>query len=798
MLRPEDLRDQGRQLFAIWRAGREPGFLDASVKTFEQALAAVPGTAPNERASYEWELAVALRDRFLLRPGAADNDRLIDLLSQVMRVADTPFLRRSRGRCLMHRYTRTGSSADLDAAIADFSRAFTDQAHRRSDEIHTLGIDLSWARETRFDLRRGRGEGTQVYWDVNSGVEVLRGPPDLVSSIYLLEGLLAQDDRDTVPSTGPPPPDLAWREKRNLANLLLKYADATDGSRPPAERARDSARAVELLVQARDEMPAESAEYGSVISSLITAMRASPQPDPGLEDRLATALEESINAASEPYLVAAAKLNLANLRMDQGRINEAVAEYRELCSPDSPESSMVLVSLRAAEAWAYAALKRSAWEEVVEAHGCAMSLIADLRAAEADGQGRYARTTTSARVTALAASALARLGRPSQAAAALQEGRTLTLTDRLGTEPRTQPPPAGTAVYLISTPVGSDALCHEEGGQWVTTPLPGLPPDLLTERIRGYAAALDAYHRHPRMAEASWQEELDRMFSFLRDALRPLAQLLPRGDITIVPVGVLALLPLGAALLDGPPSRGVSVLPALSQRPAGAPVTPEQALTVADPTLPWAEWECAAVGAFFSRAVPVPRDASPEAILAALPPHGVVHFACHAAADLGSPLQSRLELPGGARLTVGDVLQARLPPLAMVVLSACETGLPDPYSPDEGIGFPAAFMAATSASVLSTLWRVNDLSTTLLILRFYWEWREEKVPGPLALARAQWWQRSTVAGQKYAFLQQTVTAGLLTAPAAEAMTAAIRLRSASAAVNPFAHPHHWAGFSFAS
>jgi hypothetical protein len=114
MLRPEDLRDQGRQLFAIWRAGREPGFLDASVKTFEQALAAVPGTAPNERASYEWELAVALRDRFLLRPGAADNDRLIDLLSQVMRVADTPFLRRSRGRCLMHRYTRTGSSADLD------------------------------------------------------------------------------------------------------------------------------------------------------------------------------------------------------------------------------------------------------------------------------------------------------------------------------------------------------------------------------------------------------------------------------------------------------------------------------------------------------------------------------------------------------------------------------------------------------------------------------------------------------------------------------------------------------------
>ena len=83
------------------------------------------------------------------------------------------------------------------------------------------------------------------------------------------------------------------------------------------------------------------------------------------------------------------------------------------------------------------------------------------------------------------------------------------------------------------------------------------------------------------------------------------------------------------------------------------------------------------------------------------------------------------------------------------------------------------------------------------MLRFYWEWRQEKAPASLALARAQWWQRSTTAGQKCAFLEQAVAAGVLVASAAEAMTAQIRRRSASAADNPFAHPHHWAAFTYA-
>jgi hypothetical protein len=332
----------------------------------------------------------ALSDRVAIRPDPADTDRLIAGLSEVIRLADEPFLYHKRGRNLMTRYIRAGSSADLDAAIADFSHAFAELGRRRDGEIHNVGLDLSWAHETRYDLRRGRGEDFLIYVDENSGVELLNGPPDLVTPIYLLEGLLAQDGRPQVPRTGPPPPELAWREKRNLANLLRKYADATARSRSPQDRARDSARAVELLRQAWDEVPADSGEYGSVIASLIVALQASPEPDPALTDRLAAELEESLAATTEPFLVASTKFDLAGLLMNQGRVDEAVALYRELSSAGHHDTHgltppVAPVSLRAAEEWAWSALERGAWSEAVEAFACATALTATLRASPGSG-----------------------------------------------------------------------------------------------------------------------------------------------------------------------------------------------------------------------------------------------------------------------------------------------------------------------------------------------------------------------------------------------------------------------------
>jgi hypothetical protein len=251
----------------------------------------------------------------------------------------------------------------------------------------------------------------------------------------------------------------------------------------------------------------------------------------------------------------------------------------------------------------------------VEAFACVKALSATLRASQPDWQARYLWSGTSGQVATLAAFAFIRLGRPAEAAAALREGRTLMLTERLTTVPGAPGPgrpgvgpvrdPAGATVYLFSTPAGTAALVRDDG-EWGTIALPGLARGPLVERAYQYTAALDAYHRHPGMAEEAWTAELDRTLGFLRDGLRPLAGALPPGNVTMVPVGLFALMPVGAALLDGTPAGGVSIVPALSLRPTVVSAIPDRALVVADPSLSWAEWEGAAVSAFFPSSAPGP------------------------------------------------------------------------------------------------------------------------------------------------------------------------------------------------
>jgi len=173
------------------------------------------------------------------------------------------------------------------------------------------------------------------------------------------------------------------------------------------------------------------------------------------------------------------------------------------------------------------------------------ALSATLRASQPDWQARYLWSGTSGQVATLAAFAFIRLGRPAEAAAALREGRTLMLTERLTTVPGAPGPgrpgvgpvrdPAGATVYLFSTPAGTAALVRDDG-EWGTIALPGLARGPLVERAYQYTAALDAYHRHPGMAEE----------------------------------------------------------------------IPDRALVVADPSLSWAEWEGAAVSAFFPSSAPGP------------------------------------------------------------------------------------------------------------------------------------------------------------------------------------------------
>ena len=76
---------------------------------------------------------------------------------------------------------------------------------------------------------------------------------------------------------------------------------------------------------------------------------------------------------------------------------------------------------------------------------------------------------------------------------------------------------------------------------------------------------------------------------------------------------------------------------------------------------------------------------------------------------------------------------------------------------------------------MSTLWLVEDVSTALLMLEFYWEWRRERHPAPLALALAQHWQRTTTDQQKCSFAEDSlVGAGILDGTAGRALADRVR------------------------
>ena len=135
-------------------------------------------------------------------------------------------------------------------------------------------------------------------------------------------------------------------------------------------------------------------------------------------------------------------------------------------------------------------------------------------------------------------------------------------------------------------------------------------------------------------------------------------------------------------------------------------------------------------------------------------------------------------------------------PVAVKVLSACQTGITDFQNvPDEAVGFPAGFIHAGVPGVVSTLWPVNDLSTALLMSEFYHQHLEERQGPTEALRRAQLWLRDSTAGEmkladRYERLYRT--SGRRDAAALRWL----RYYRVNPDVKPFEHPYYWAGFVF--
>ena len=163
---------------------------------------------------------------------------------------------------------------------------------------------------------------------------------------------------------------------------------------------------------------------------------------------------------------------------------------------------------------------------------------------------------------------------------------------------------------------------------------------------------------------------------------------------------------------------------------------------------------------FPSAQVLVKQEATKIAVNASLdlPLAHCNHFSCHGEFNLTSPLESALILANEERLTLGEIFGLSLNQCRLVTLSACETGLTDPTSiSDEYIGLPSGFLYAGTATVVSSLWTVNDLSTAFLMLKFYENFQSSpKQAGDVAVAlnQAQKWLRNLTIEKLDQFLNQ--------------------------------------------
>lgn len=175
-------------------------------------------------------------------------------------------------------------------------------------------------------------------------------------------------------------------------------------------------------------------------------------------------------------------------------------------------------------------------------------------------------------------------------------------------------------------------------------------------------------------------------------------------------------------------------------------------------------------------------DFTLESLQANVANYQVLHVATHAAFVPGRAEESFIVLGNGERLTTTDieVMERRLRNLHLVVLSACQTALGGEAGDGTEIaGISSYFLEAGRAeTVIASLWKVNDDSTSLLMQRFY----ELLATGELTKAEA------LRQAQLSLLYDQDIETRLANS------RGTLSRNSPPADLAGFQHPYHWAPF----
>jgi CHAT domain-containing protein len=150
--------------------------------------------------------------------------------------------------------------------------------------------------------------------------------------------------------------------------------------------------------------------------------------------------------------------------------------------------------------------------------------------------------------------------------------------------------------------------------------------------------------------------------------------------------------------------------------------------------LPYTVQEARTIAGILGGEAMLEDKATPTRLREMAPNCCILHLAAHGDFRPDNPLFSGLALSGGW-LTTLDIFNLPLK-ASLVTLSACQTGRNVVAGGDELLGLMRAFLYAGAASLVLSLWAVEDRSTSQLMEVFYSKLAEGRTKGE-ALRYAQ-------------------------------------------------------------
>jgi CHAT domain-containing protein len=149
----------------------------------------------------------------------------------------------------------------------------------------------------------------------------------------------------------------------------------------------------------------------------------------------------------------------------------------------------------------------------------------------------------------------------------------------------------------------------------------------------------------------------------------------------------------------------------------------------------------------------------------------IIHFACHGYFHPQQALKSGIMLApenlealrpnqedsrvdeSQWNLTAEEIFSLQMP-VDLVTLSACESGVNERRSGDELIGLTRSLIYAGTPSVVVSLWAVDDLSTSILMGKFYEELLKPDTTKVKALQRAQLYLKGVTIQEAIAYIDK--------------------------------------------